>query len=109
MGRPMDSDNHRIIQLFFDMMGAGWTVPEWLKDIDWGNLMLLTLNIAEVAKLPGFTPQLPMTITHRPNPIQYIIEKTVTLNVGKSHSFCFVDSHGDEVLCHINSVALIDV
>ncbi len=109
MGSPMDSDNYGMIQLFFDMMGAGWTVPEWLKDIDWENLMLLTLNIAEVAKLPHLTPQTPITITHRPNPIQHIIEKTVTLNVGKSRSFCFVDNHGDEVLCHINSVALIDV
>ena len=31
MGSPMDSDNYRIFQLFFDMMSAGWTVPEWLK------------------------------------------------------------------------------
>ena len=71
--------------------------------------MLLTLNIAKVAKLPHLTPQTPITITHRPNPIQHITEKTVTLNVGKSRSFCFVDNHGNEVLCHINSVALIDV
>ena len=75
MGSPMDSDNYGLIQLFFDMMSAGWTVPEWLKDIDWENLMLLTLNIAEAANLPRLTPQTPITITHRPNPIQHIIEK----------------------------------
>lgn len=32
MGSPMDSDNYGMIQLFFDMMDAGWTVPEWLKE-----------------------------------------------------------------------------
>ena len=109
MGSPMDSDNYGMIQLFFDMMGAGWTVPEWLKDIDWENLILLTLNIAEVSKLPHLTPQTPITITHRPNPIRHILEKTVTLNVEKSRSFCFMDHYGDEVFCHINSVTLIDM
>ena len=57
-------------------MGAGWIVPGWLKEIEWENLMLLTLNIADVAKLPGFSPQMPMTITHRPNPIQHIYDLT---------------------------------
>ena len=109
MGSPMYSDNYGMFQLFFDMMSAGWTIPQWLKDMDWDNLMLLTLNMADVEKLPGFTPQMPITITHSPNPIQHIIEKTVTLNTGKTHSFCFMDHHGDEVFCHINSVALIDV
>ncbi len=109
MGSPMNFDAYGMFQLFFDMMSAGWTVPEWLKDMDWDNLMLLTLNIADAEKLPGFSPQMPVTITHRPNSIQHIIEKTVTLNAGKSRSFCFLDSHGDEVFCHINSVALIDV
>lgn len=109
MGSPMNSDNYSMFQLFFDMMSAGWTVPEWLRDMDWDNLCLLTLHMTAPAKLPAFTPQMPLTITHRPNPVQHIIEKTVTLNVGKSRSFCFTDSHGDEVFCHINSVALIDV
>ena len=76
MGSPMDSDNYGMIQLFFDMMGAGWTVPEWLKDIDWENLMLLTLNIAEVSKLPHLTPQTPITITHLISMIIHETERT---------------------------------
>lgn len=38
-----------------------------------------------------------------------MVEKTFTLNVGKSRSFSFVDSYGDEVQCYINDVKLIDV
>ncbi len=109
MESPVNFDDYGMLRLFFDMMSAGWAIPEWLKATDCDNLMLLTLNIADVEKLPRFTPQTPVTITHRPNPIQHILEKTVTLTVGKSRSFPFMDCHGDEVFCHINSVALIDV
>lgn len=109
IGSPMNSDDYGMFQLFFDMMSAGWTIPEWLEEVEWDNLHLLTLTIAGVKKLPCFTPQIPITLTHRPNPIQHIIEKTVTLNVGKCRSFCFMDSLGDEVQCHINHVTLIDV
>ena len=28
-------EDYGTIQLFLDMMNAGWTVPEWLKDTDW--------------------------------------------------------------------------
>lgn len=108
-GSPIYFDDYGMIQLFFDMMNAGWTVPKWLKDMDWNDLHLLTLNIADTEKLPRFTPQMPITITHRPNPIRHILEKTVTLNVEKSRSFCFMDHYGDEVFCHINSVTLIDM
>ena len=109
MGSPMGSDDYGMFQLFFDMISAGWTIPEWLKELDWDNLMLLTLRIADVKKLPCFTPQTPITITHKPNPIPHIIEKTVALNIGKYCSFCFMDNLGDEVQCHINHVTLIDV
>ena len=109
MGSPMNSDDYGMLQLFFDLMSAGWTVPEWLKDMEWDNLRLLTLNIASVEKLPDFTPQMPIAITHKPNPIQHIIEKPVTLTVGKCRSFCFMDSLGDGVFCHLNTVTLIDV
>jgi hypothetical protein len=108
MGTPLTPDNYGIVQLFFDMMGAGWTIPEWLEETDWDKLMLLTLDVADVGKLPAFRPDMPMTISHRPSPIRHIVEKTVTLNVGKSRSFCFTDDHGDEVYCHVNNVALID-
>lgn len=109
MGSPMNSDDYGMFQLFFDMMSAGWTIPEWLEEVEWDNLHLLTLTIAGVKKLPCFTPQIPITLTHRPIPTRHIMEKTVTLNVGKSRSFCFMDSLGDEVQCHINHVTLIDV
>ena len=90
-------------------MSSGWKIPKWLRDEDWNNLQLITLNIANIKRLPKYSPEIPITIIHRPNPIQYIIEKTITLNVGKSRSFYFTDSYGDKVLCHINHVSLIDV
>ncbi|MDE6882760.1 MAG: hypothetical protein K2P48_06535 [Lachnospiraceae bacterium] len=98
-----------MIQLFLDMMSAGWTVPEWLQDTDWTDLQLVTLTIADMEKLPDYSPDMPITITHRPDSAQHILEKTVTLNVGKSRSFYFTDEHGDNVQCHINNVTLIDV
>lgn len=108
-GSPLDPENYGIVQLFFDMMSAGWTVPDWLEDVDWDDLMLLTLHIPDAETLPDFTPDIPVSITHRPTPIEHIIEKTVTLQVGKSRVFCFTDSYGEEVQCHINNVVLIDV
>lgn len=107
-GTPLTPDNHGMTQLFFDMMDASWTIPGWLKEVDWDNLMLIALDVANVEKLPAFTPDMPMTITHRPSPDRHVVEKTVTLNVGKSRSFRFTDEHGDEVQCHINNVTLID-
>lgn len=110
-GGPLkfSSEDYAAIQLFFDMMNAGWTVPEWLKDEDWDKLQLVTLDIANIEKLPEYSPTTPITIKHRPDPIQHILEKTITLQVGKSRSFCFMDNYGDTVQCHINNVTLIDV
>ncbi|MDE7429781.1 MAG: hypothetical protein K2N00_11085 [Lachnospiraceae bacterium] len=102
-------DDYGTIQIFLDMMSAGWTVPEWLKDTDWADLQLVTLRIANTEKLPDYSPDMPITITHSPDFTQHILEKTVTLNVGKSRSFSFTDDYGDNVQCHINNVTLIDV
>lgn len=102
-------DDYGTIQIFLDMMSAGWTVPEWLKDIDWADLQLVTLRIANMEKLPDYSPDMPITITHSPDFTQHILEKTVTLNVGKSRSFSFTDAYGDKVQCYINNVTLIDV
>ncbi len=106
-------DDYGTIQLFSDMMSAGWRVPEWLKGTDWDSLQLVTLNItnsiADMEKLPHYTPEMPITITHSPDSIGHILEKPVTLHVGKSRSFSFIDDEGDTVWCHVNSVALIDV
>lgn len=102
-------EDYGTIQLFFDMMSAGWTAPEWLKNEDWDNLQLISLTIDGMKKLPKYSPEMPITITHRPDCIQHILEKTVTLTIGKPRSFCFVDNYGDEVRCYINDVTLIDV
>nr|WP_277935501.1 hypothetical protein [Parablautia muri] len=111
MGGPLEysTEDYEAIQLFLDMMSAGWTVPEWLQDIDWADLQLVTLRIANMEKLPNYSPDMPITITHSPDSTQHILEKTVTLNVGKSRSFSFTDDYGDNVQCHINHVALIDM
>lgn len=107
-GGPMNLDDYGTIQLFFDMMSAGWRIPEWLKDTDWDKLQLLTLTMDNVEELPEFTPDMPITITHGPVPLRHIVEKPVTLHVGKSRSFHFTDGYGDKVQCHINNVTLID-
>ncbi|MCM1086994.1 MAG: hypothetical protein NC419_02480 [Muribaculaceae bacterium] len=102
-------EDYRTIQLFLDMMSAGWIVPEWLKDTDWTDLQLVTLHISNMEKLPDYSPDMPITITHTPDSTQHILEKTITLNVGKSRSFSFTDDYGDNVQCHINNVTLIDM
>ena len=104
-----EKENYGTIQVFFDMLRAGWTIPDWLKNEDWDNLQLVTLVIEGMKKLPKYSPGMPITIKHSPSAVQHILEKTVTLNVGKSRSFRFVDSYGDEVQCYINNVTLIDV
>ena len=111
MGDPLEYslEDYGTIQLFLDMMSAGWTVPEWLKDTEWANLQLVTLNIANTERLPDYSSDMPITITHSPDFIQHILEKTVTLNVGKSRSFSFTDDNGDNTQCYINNVTLIDV
>lgn len=103
------SENYRVIQLFFDMISAGWEVPEWLKTEEWDNLQLVTLNIASIKRLPKYNFEMPITIIHRPNSIQHILEKTITLHIGKSRSFSFTDNYGEKVQCYINNVTLIDV
>ena len=103
------SEDYGTIQLFFDMMSAGWTIPEWLKNTDWDSLQLVTLHMGNMEKLPDYSPDMPITITHKPSSIRHILEKTITLHVGKSRSFYFMDDDGDKVQCHINAVTLIDV
>ena len=103
------TEDYGLIQVFFDMMSAGWTIPEWLRDADWSTLQLVTLKIADIEKLPEYSPKMPITIKHRPNPVCHILEKTVTLQVGKSRSFSFIDNYGDKVWCYINNVTLMDV
>ena len=103
------TNDYGIVQLFFDMLGAGWQIPPWLKELGWDDLQLVTLELSPVKKLPHYSPQLPITICHAPVPRQHIIEKTITLQVGKSRSFAFIDNQGCAVQCHINKVFLIDV
>lgn len=110
-GGPLEysTDDYGLIQVLFDMMSAGWTIPEWLKDTDWSSLQLVTLKIVNLEKLPSYSPEMSITIKHRPDPVCHMLEKTVTLQVGKSRSFSFIDNYGDKVWCHINNVILMDV
>ena len=103
------TENYEEIQLFLDMLRAGWIIPEWLKNEEWDNLQLVTLDIADVEKLPEYSPEMTVIIKHRPSFIEHIVEKTITLNVGKSHTFSFLDNYGDKVQCYVNNVTLIDV
>lgn len=110
-GGPLafSSGDYGVLQLFFDMMSAGWIIPEWLKAVDWDGLQLVTLDIAAMEKLPEYLPDMPVTIRHSLTFTEHIIEKPVTLRVGKSRSFSFTDADGETVQCYINSVTLFDV
>lgn len=101
--------DYQTICLFLDMMRAGWTIPDWLKNEEWDNLQLVTLTVANRKRLPRYAPDMPITIVHRPDSKRHFVEKTLTLTVGKRRSFCFKDHTGEDVWCHINRVALIDV
>ncbi|MCM1283362.1 MAG: hypothetical protein NC180_07020 [Muribaculaceae bacterium] len=97
------------IGLFYDMLRAGWEVPEWLKEIDWENLQLVTLKFSDVQRLPKYTPDMPVVLKHRPGSIRHWLEKTVTLEIGKPRRFQFTDENGEKVWCYINQVELIDM
>ena len=101
--------DYEIMQLFFAMMRAGWIVPAWLKEAEWSELQLVELDIPDVKKLPAYSPAMPITIVHQPDFLRHIVEKTITLRVGGKRSFRFTDHYGEEVLCHINAVYLIDL
>lgn len=104
-----DTDNYETIQVFFNMLSAGWQIPEWLKNEEWDDLQLVTLTIDDIKKLPQYSPEMPIIIKHRPNSIRHILEKTITLNVGKSRYISFIDTYGEKVECYINNVTLFDV
>jgi len=97
------------LPLFFRMLDAGWIIPDWLKQTDWSGLQLVTLDLPEVKQLPRCTPDTPLRLTHRAYSTRHILEKTVTLTVDKPRTISFTDHLGEEVLCHINRVFLIDV
>lgn len=102
-------NNYGEIQVFFDIINAGWVIPEWLKNEEWENLQLVTLDIVDIESLPKYSKEMPITITHHSSAIRHIVEKTITLNVGKKRNFSFIDNYGDEVQCYINNVTLIDM
>lgn len=106
-----EAENIRTIQMFLDMIRAGWEVPDWLRDEEWkGNhLWLVTLRLANVERLPEYAPGMPIVLSHDSYAISHIAEKTVTLQVGKGRSFSFTDHCGDEVWCHVNNVVLVNM
>ena len=102
------SQEYGMLQLFFAMLRAGWRIPPWLDCADWGNLQLVILEIAQQKELPRYSPEMQITIRHRASYVRHLLEKTVTLQVGKSRSFCFADEAHNPVQCYINAVTLID-
>ena len=104
-------ENYEEIKLFLDMMDAGWQVPAWLRETDWRLLRLVKLTFADVRRLPGYSPDMPITIRHDPAPRKHLLAraKPLTLEVGKPMSFRFTAHDGSKVQCHINQVTLVDV
>lgn len=110
-GGALMPENYEEIKLFFDMMDAGWKIPEWLKDEDWNRLRLVTLKIDNLKRLPKYSSNMLITIKHDPVPEKHLLKraKSITTEIGKSFSFQFTAHDGEKVQCHINNVMLIDV
>ena len=102
-------ENYEAFALFCDMLNAGWIIPEWLKEYAWEDLMLITLNLPDVKRLPKCSGTTPVTLVHQPGPIRHTVEKSVTLHTGTPRAFRFTDHTGDTVSCYINNVVLFDV
>ncbi|MCM1098112.1 MAG: hypothetical protein NC427_08585 [Ruminococcus flavefaciens] len=110
-GNDLTSENYGEIKLFLDMMDAGWSIPDWLKEEDWDRLQLITLTIANLKRLPKYSQDMPITIRHEPIFEKHLLNraKSITLEIGKPFSFRFTAHDGEKVQCHINNVTLIDV
>ncbi len=110
-GGPLMSENYEEIKLFLDMMDAGWKIPEWLKNEDWDRLQLVSLEIANLKRLPKYSSDMPIMIKHDSVPKKYLLNraKSISLEIGKSISFQFTAHDGEKVQCYINNVLLIDV
>lgn len=109
-GGDMVSGNYEEIKVFFDMMDAGWEIPEWLRNEDWDRLQLVTLRMADLKRLPKYSSDMPITIKHEPVPKKYLLNRAraITVEIGKPFSFNFTAHDGEKVQCHINNVTLID-
>lgn len=110
-GGALMPENYEEIKLFLDMMDAGWQVPEWLRDEDWDKLQLVSLRIADLKRLPKYSPDMPITIKHEPAPVKHLLNraKSVMIEIGKPCSFRFTAHDGGKVQCCINNAILIDV
>jgi len=110
-GGALIPENYEEIKLFFDMIDAGWKVPEWLRDEEWDKLQLVTLKIANLKRLPKYSPDMPITIKHEPVPEKHLLNraKSIMIEIGKPCSFQFTAHDGEKVQCYINNASLIDV
>ena len=102
------AQDYELVQLSFALLDAGWVIPEWLKEEDWENLQLVSMNV-QAEKLPEYRAGMPIVIGHNPNPVQHFVEKPVMLQVGRSRTFSFQDRSGETVQCYINRVTLLDM
>lgn len=110
-GGVLMPENYEEVKLFLDMIDAGWKIPDWLKNEDWERLQLVTLNIANLKRLPKYSSDMPITIKHDSGFGRHFLNraKSITLEIGKSLSFQFTAHDGEKVQCYINNVMLIDV
>lgn len=97
------------LPLFLDMIRAGWKIPDWLKQMEWENLKLVTLHIRSVKKLPVCSPDTPVTLHYRPDSILHLLEKSLTLHLGQKKSFSFVDERGEQIFCYLNNISFLDI
>lgn len=97
------------VQVLLEMMRAGWIVPKWLREVDFERLRLVQLRMEEGTVLPRYISDMPITIRHRKDTVRHLLEKTVTLSVGKTKRFIFMDHTGEQVTCYINRVLFVDL
>ncbi len=96
------------IQVFLDMLSAGWQVPEWLKTKNWSELNLMEARLKPIRRLPACSQDTPVALCFGPEPVGHRVKKSLTLTVGKPCGFRFTADNGQTAACYITEVELAD-
>ena len=97
--------------LFQQMMEHGWSLPEdsFFYHVEWNCMGLVALHLRDfyetLPMLTGEIKQVTISAAHR----SCILQKPVRLERGKADQLCFsMEKGGEEVICYINQVGMID-
>lgn len=97
--------------LFANMMRAGWQLPpeSGFRVMDWQNIWLTKLVFhTQTDSLPEWNGQ-EVTVRLRFGGRSHYIEKPVTLTVGEEKEIAFSYDGGENAVCYLNRVFVMDV